>query len=309
MDFLTIVNKMRQESGISSADLATVIGQKGEAKRCVDWCNQAWLDIQAMRQDWLWMKSIVTFQTVAGRPFYTPAQCGLSDFGFWTRETFRNYVNPLVDISIAAPAVVTLQDNRLNAGDTVTFSTAGALPTGLTVGVAYFVVNPAADTFNVALTAGGVPIDTSGTQTGPHTMTTNNALSFIGLRTEVFMSYLDYDNWRNAYQYGALRSVRTRPMVLAYAPDKSLALGPIPDAGYTMIGEYYRVPTEMLLDASVPAMPAKFHMAIVYRAMISYGMFEAATEVVQRGSAETEKWSRRIMFDQMTEIGQHGALA
>lgn len=300
---------MRQESGISADDLTTVTGQSGEAKRCVDWCNRAWMDIQALRQDWLWMRSTTAFQTIAGQAAYTPAQAGISDFGLWTRDTFRNYTNPQVAVTIASPCVVNMTANRLEAGDTVTFSTTGSLPTGLTAGTAYYIVSPSTDTFQVALTAGGVAIDTTGTQSGTHTITSNNATVFVGLKTEVFMSYIDYEDYRNAYQYGALRSVETRPMVISITPSKSLTLGPTPDIGYTVVGDYYHAPSEMSANSDVPSLPTKFHMAIVYKAMLSYGMFEAATEVIQRAVAENEKWTRRILFDQMPELTQHGALA
>ena len=309
MNKLQLVNRMRQESGISASDLTTTVGQSGEAKRCVDWCDTAWIDLQGLRQDWLWMRATTAFQTVAGQSTYTPAQANITDFGFWTHDTFRNYTNPTVSLTIASPCVVSLQANRLASGDTVTFATNGALPTGLVAGTAYYVVNPSTDAFQVSSTAGGTAIDTTGTQSGTITISSSNTDAYCGLRTEVFMSYLDYEGWRNAYQYGALRSIETRPMVMTTTPNKSIALGPTPDAGYTVLGDYYRAPSELSTDTSTPSLPTKFHMAIVYRAMISYGMFESAGEVVQRSVAETEKWTRRILFDQMPQIAQGSALA
>ena len=308
MNKLQIVNRLRQEAGIATSDLTTTSGQSGESKRCVDWCNSAWMDLQTMRQDWFWMRSTAAFQTVAGQSTYTPAQCGVSNFGKWTRETFRNYTNPVVSLTVGVPCVITLQANRFAAGDTVTFATTGALPTGLTAGTTYYVVSPTADTFEVATTAGGTPITTTGTQSGTHTISSNNTDAYCGLRTEVFMSYLDYEDWRNAYQYGALRSVETRPMVISITPARSLALGPTPDAGYTVLGDYYRAPAELATDAESPSLPERFHMAIVYRALLHYGMFESAGEVIQRSVSESEKWSRRILLDQTQELSQSGAL-
>lgn len=74
-----------------------------------------------------------------------------------------------VTITIASPAVITWNAHALAAGQKVFFSTTGALPTGLTTGVQYFVVSPAANTFQVAATDGGTPINTTGTQSGVHT--------------------------------------------------------------------------------------------------------------------------------------------
>lgn len=74
-------------------------------------------------------------------------------------------------ISIAAPGVITRTAHSLENGVAVVFSTTGALPTGLTAGTIYYVVNRTADTFQVAATVGGTAITTSGTQSGTHTVT------------------------------------------------------------------------------------------------------------------------------------------
>lgn len=74
-----------------------------------------------------------------------------------------------VTITIAAPGVVTWNGHAIAANQAVTFSTTGTLPTGITAGVAYYVLAPAANTFTFAATSGGASITTSGTQTGVHT--------------------------------------------------------------------------------------------------------------------------------------------
>ena len=75
-----------------------------------------------------------------------------------------------VTISQANPGVITWTGHTLVAGDCVKFTNAnGALPTGLTAGVAYFVVNVVGDTFNVAAKPGGTGIQTSSAGSGTHT--------------------------------------------------------------------------------------------------------------------------------------------
>ena len=70
-------------------------------------------------------------------------------------------------ISIAAPGVITLPVGfSLPNGTTISFTSTGALPTGLTVGAVYFVVNSTGATFSVSLTINGTPITTSGGQSG-----------------------------------------------------------------------------------------------------------------------------------------------
>ena len=70
-------------------------------------------------------------------------------------------------ISIDAPAVVSVASAPAN-GDIVNFTTDGSLPTGLTVGTYYYVVNRTDDTFQVSATAGGSAITTSDSQSGNH---------------------------------------------------------------------------------------------------------------------------------------------
>ena len=72
-----------------------------------------------------------------------------------------------ITISIAAPGVITLPAGfSFPDGTTITFTTTGALPTGLTVGQVYFVVNSTGGTFNVSTAISGTPITTSGGQSG-----------------------------------------------------------------------------------------------------------------------------------------------
>ena len=72
-----------------------------------------------------------------------------------------------ITISIASPGVVTLPVGFVvTEGTAIEFNSSGALPTGLSVGVVYFVKNSTGATFNVALTLGGAAINTSGSQSG-----------------------------------------------------------------------------------------------------------------------------------------------
>lgn len=88
-----------------------------------------------------------------------------------TLET-AEWDNATVTMTIATPCVVTWTSNPLRNGDQVIFSTTGALPTGLTAGTTYFVVNAGADgagKFRVAAALNGADINTSGSQSGTHT--------------------------------------------------------------------------------------------------------------------------------------------
>lgn len=77
-------------------------------------------------------------------------------------------------ISVANPGVVTVADGHgLEAGAPVSFSTTGALPTGLTAATTYYVVASGltATEFSVSATSGGAAIETTGAGSGVHTLT------------------------------------------------------------------------------------------------------------------------------------------
>lgn len=76
---------------------------------------------------------------------------------------------PSFAVTIATPAVVT-SGVSLDDGTAIVINTTGALPTGLAPGVVYYVINSSGTTFNLAATAGGSAIATSGTQSGTHTI-------------------------------------------------------------------------------------------------------------------------------------------
>jgi len=72
-----------------------------------------------------------------------------------------------VTISIASPGVVTLPTGfSFPDGTAITFTSTGALPTGLSVGNVYFVVSSTGGTFSLSNQIGGDPITTSGGQSG-----------------------------------------------------------------------------------------------------------------------------------------------
>jgi hypothetical protein len=88
-----------------------------------------------------------------GGIYYWSAQIGVASLPF--------------TVTIASPAVVTA---ALRNGTAVSLNTTGALPTGLSVGVVYYVVGSTGTTCNLSLTFGGAAINTTGTQSGTQTI-------------------------------------------------------------------------------------------------------------------------------------------
>lgn len=81
-------------------------------------------------------------------------------------------------VTIASPAVFS-KTNQLAAGDKVVFSTTSALPTGLVAGTTYYVISAglSGSAFQVSATDGGSAVNTSGSQSGTHSMVAEHFLT------------------------------------------------------------------------------------------------------------------------------------
>ena len=127
---------------------------------------------------------IVRPMIIAGSSLYSPTltttnvttpESGTTDYSSATTYALGDKVtsetNSLsgVTVTIASPAVITWTAHELVVDDMVSFTTSGALPTGLTASCAYFVTSIlSADTFTLSLTKGGSNVITSGSQSGTH---------------------------------------------------------------------------------------------------------------------------------------------
>jgi hypothetical protein len=120
-----------------------------------------------------------------------------------------------------------------------------------------------------------------------------------------------YPMFRNQYMYGNMRFTYARPVTFAVEPGtKNLLLGPVPNStGYTVLGKYHRAAAGLTSDTDVPVLPPRFHMLIVYGAMMKYGFFESAPEVIQRAQLEYSRMLAALEIDQLQGIGFGAPLA
>jgi hypothetical protein len=218
MKLLQLVNQARVECGVSGPALTTAQSQVGESGRMVAWVQQAWIDIQTSKEDWMFLRQPFTFNTVGAQWQYTATDAGLTDFGNWKRDSFR----------------------------------------ASSVGQNY--------------------------------------------KDEQLLNYMEWTTYRNLYRYANMRNTTARPVVVSITPEKDLAFGSTPDQAYVIDGEYYTQPVSLSADTDSPAIPARFHMAIVYRAMMYYAGYEAAPEVLSRGDFEYRRLYSRMEIDQLPTI-------
>lgn len=163
--------------------------------------------------------------------------------------------------------------------------------------------------FSVAASAGTVGIDPE--LFGKWDLGTFRCFpTAVGYQGEMFLDDIPYDSWRNRYMFGAQRSVKTRPVVIAVGPDQSLNLGPPSDGLYTITGDFFVAPNSMVADTDIPVgLPTRFHMLVVYGAMVKAGQYESAPELTQRGMSESGRMLAHLMAVRAPRISFAGALA
>jgi hypothetical protein len=111
----------------------------------------------------------------------------------------------------------------------------------------------------------------------------------IGVADEMELRYMPYDDFKRVYVMGQNRTVTGRPTIITERPDQSLQVWPIPDAIYTIVGEQYRAPITLAAANDVPIFAAKFHDAIVQRALMFYGGFEGDAGVFAAAQTEFQR--------------------
>jgi len=109
-------------------------------------------------------------------------------------------------------------------------------------------------------------------------------LSSAGEATERELVVYDWRDFR--YQYIRATHTAGYPGAISVKVDNTLHLGPTPDAVYRVTGNYWKDAQELVADADVPEMPADFHMAIVYRALVKYGYNTVSPEILARAEVE-----------------------
>jgi hypothetical protein len=140
-------------------------------------------------------------------------------------------VDPLLTtVTIASPAVVTSPVPFANGTPIVLVNTGypSALPTGLSPGTIYYVINASGNTFNLAATAGGAAITTTGTQSGDHYILPNgvpvtslaNASDVPVVQNFVFVS--DISRFVFAFGCNDYGSTVQNPMLVRWSDQESV---------------------------------------------------------------------------------------
>jgi hypothetical protein len=120
------------------------------------------------------------------------ADASTTNIGIARSSSSPNLTLGVVTVTIASPAVFTLTAHGLTLSDRVQFTTTGALPTGLSVGTTYYVIAAGltANSFEVSTSQLGSAVNTSGSQSGTHTLIKT---------TPVYVATTDYRILTNSF--------------------------------------------------------------------------------------------------------------
>ena len=136
-------------------------------------------------------------------------------------------------------------------------------------------------------------------------------LTATGVSDEQWMEFVPWDDFKKVYRFGASRTQTGRPSIYTIKSDKSVMFWPIPNASYTITGQYWKRPHRMTTDADAttgtPIFPRQFHQAIMWRALMLYGGFETASAVYAHAKQEYGRLMIGLRNDQLPAIEMVGS--
>ena len=125
----------------------------------------------------------------------------------------------------------------------------------------------------------------------------------LGLADEGEIDQVYYEYWRGRWGRGDQNDIYwDRPVEWAITPKKELAFGPWPDDAYIIRGQYQKGPQQLLVNADVPEMPARYHDVIVWEALRLLLVHDGAYQESQFPTQEMATLRHELEIDQLPEV-------
>jgi len=105
MNKLALCNKLKTETATPGSVLTAITGNSAEIQRLIDWIDDAYNDICILHDNWRFLRSAFTVNTVSGTQAYAPTTCTdtrisaaighatVGAFKSWIPGTFRIYLS------------------------------------------------------------------------------------------------------------------------------------------------------------------------------------------------------------------------
>jgi len=104
------------------------------------------------------------------------------------------------------------------------------------------------------------------------------------------------DDFRQLFIYRTQGS--STPVAFSIDEADRLLLGPAPVAAYRLRAEYWLAPMTLVDATDVPDMPERFHMLLVWRALMDIARSDAAPELLSRAEVSYGNLHDKLLFDQ-----------
>lgn len=125
---------------------------------------------------------------------------------------------------------------------------------------------------------------------------------YSAVSDESDLEYYPWDDYRIVYKYGSFRTQSNRPTIFSIKPDLSMDLWAIPEAVYTVNGEYFKNIQTLSQNTDVPIIPSDFHMILVWRALMFFGARHGSNMAYSHGQNEYSRLLTRLELNQLPEI-------
>lgn len=214
-DFVTLCQRVRQECGIAGEGPTTTVGQTGILKKIVDRTARAWVDIQASKPYWKFLRSqLALYPLIIGARSYTvsastPGGFGLTTVDKWDKQSSWIYTTSTSDES---------------------------------------------------------------------------ALKWV--------TYQDFRARYRTYPVG-------RPTVICEGPGGTIIFERTPDAAYKITLDYWLTPELLTNPSEVPALPAHYQDAIVWKSVMMFAGNEMATDLYTYAKSQYLTVYNQLVLDQM----------
>lgn len=112
-----------------------------------------------------------------------------------------------------------------------------------------------------------------------------DALYLIDGSSETRITLISYEDYRAKYRTLA----SGRPTEMAIKPNGRVVFNASPDQGYTLSYEYWKKPAPLVNGIDAPSLPERYHMVIVWLALMEYAVFDEAPELFQKGKSNSKR--------------------
>lgn len=126
-----------------------------------------------------------------------------------------------------------------------------------------------------------------------------------GERAKFWLQEIAWEEYRQLRQVG----VAGLPSYVALSPDKRLHFFPTPNAGLKFVMEYFREPQVLAANTDEPRMPARYHMAIVWRAVMMWCAHDENPALFQVANANYRELLRKLQVTELPGMRTAGGLA